>query len=106
LNRDFEETSKLIDFIRGGFGTLEHQVKDLTADLLKYVMEEALRVEKGFRKSINTEKDEMQYLKDQVTQLTQDKVKLQQNYLQLEQRVIQSEEDVGFKNLSEYRTNH
>jgi len=89
--------------VRADIMAIEHQLKEGNTELMRALMDECLRVEKEFKKIISVEKSENDFLKQQMRQMNQDKMKLQQNTLVLENRVEASENDVGFKNLYQYR---
>jgi len=89
--------------IRADIMAIEHQLKEGNTELMRALMDECLRVEKDFKKIISVEKSEGEFLKQQMRQMNQDKMKLQQNTLVLENRVEASENDVGFRDLAQYR---
>lgn len=103
LRSDLDDSKKNTQMIRADIMAIEHSMKEGNSEMMRAMMEECLRVEKEFRKIANIEKSENEFLKQQMRQLTQDKMKLQQNTLVLENRVEASENDVGFKNLHQYR---
>jgi hypothetical protein len=103
LRNELEESKKEAQLIRADMMAMEHTLKESNNDVARQMMDECLRAEKDFRKIINVEKAENEFIKQQLRQLNQDKMKLQQNCLVLENRVEGSEGDVGFKGLVEYR---
>ena len=103
LRNELEESKKEAQLVRADMMAIEHTLKESNNEVARAMMDECLRFEKDFRKTVNVEKSENEFLRQQLNQLNQDKMKLQQNCLVLENRVEGSEHDVGFKGLVEYR---
>ena len=58
-------------------------------------MEELHNLEKEFKRTVQSDKTELQFFKDQISGLTQDKTKIKQSAISLDTRLKQCETDVG-----------
>jgi 3-methyladenine DNA glycosylase AlkC len=81
LRNELEESKKEAQLVRADMMAIEHTLKESNNEVARAMMDECLRFEKDFRKTVNIEKSENEFLRQQLSQLNQDKMKLQQNCL-------------------------
>ena len=74
---------------------LEHKNKEKCNEITKAVMDDLSNFEKEFKRVIQNDKTESDFLKQQIASLNQDKIKLQQSTISLESRMKSCEVEVG-----------
>ena len=74
---------------------LEHRSKERCNEINKSVMDDLINFEKEFKRVIQNDKTEVDFLKQQISSLNQDKIKLQQSTIGLDSRLKSCEVEVG-----------
>ncbi|TNV83904.1 hypothetical protein FGO68_gene2046 [Halteria grandinella] len=97
FNRGLNDNKKDTQILRSECATLEHHMTEDINDMLKQVFEDISNLERDFRKTLNSDVNEMNFLKQQYNNLLQEKVALQQSCVILDSRVANIEGEVGFE---------
>ena len=74
---------------------LEHKSKERCNEIVKSVLDDLTNFEKEFKRVIQNDKTESDFLKQQIASLNQDKIKLQQSTISLDSRLKSCEVEVG-----------
>lgn len=74
---------------------LEHKSKEKCNEITKSVLDDLANLEKEFKRVIQNDRTETDFLKQQIASLNQDKIKLQQSTITLESRMKTCEVEVG-----------
>ena len=91
------ENKKEVQILRSEFVTLEHKQKEITNEMLKEMLEDIAHIEKDFKKNVNHDTNEYNYLKQQLAHLSSEKAKIHQDSIILNTRIESVENDVGFE---------
>ena len=95
LRRDLGESKKNGQLMRSENQGLEHKTKEKCNDLTKSILDDLTNIEKEFRRVIQNDKSETDFLKQQISSLNSDKLKLQQSTISLDSRLKTCEAEVG-----------
>ncbi len=95
LRRDLNESKKNGQILRSENQALEHKNKEKSNEIVKAVMDDLSNFEKEFKRVIQNDRTEVDFLKQQIASLNQDKIKLQQSTISLESRIKTCEVEVG-----------
>ena len=93
LNDNRKETQ----VIASELSSMDIKHRENTNEILKEIMEDVLNLEKDFRKLMEVDINEVNFLKQQIHQTNVEKSKLQQNIIILDTRTTAVENDVGFE---------
>ena len=74
---------------------MEHRAKEKCNEITKSVLDDLSNLEKEFKRVIQNDKSEIDFLKQQISSLNQDKSKLQQSTIGLDSRLKSCEAEVG-----------
>ena len=74
---------------------MEHRSKEKCNEITKSVLDDLSNLEKEFKRVIQNDKSEIDFLKQQISSLNQDKIKLQQSTIGLDSRLKSCEAEVG-----------
>lgn len=89
------ESRKNGQILRSENQALEHKTKEKCNEITKSVMDDLSNFEKEFKRVIQNDKTENEFLKQQIASLNQDKIKLQQSTISLDSRMKTCEVEVG-----------
>ena len=89
------ESKKNGQLLRSENQALEHRAKEKCNEITKSVLDDLCNFEKEFKRSIQSDKTEIDFLKQQIVSLNQDKIKLQQSTIGLDSRLKSCEVEVG-----------
>jgi len=95
LRRDLNDSKKNGQILRSENHALEHKQKEKSNEITKCVMDDLINFEKEFKRLIQNDRTETDFLKQQLASLNQDKIKLQQSTISLESRMKSCEVEVG-----------
>ncbi len=77
---------------------MEHRTKEKTNEITKSILDDITNFEKEFKRVIQNDKTESDFLKQQLSSLNQDKIKLQQSTISLDSRLKSCEVEIGVDN--------
>lgn len=97
LKKDLNENKKNGQILRSENISLEHKNKERCNQLTKSLMEDLNNFEKEFKRVIQNDKNETDFLKKQVNSLILDKTNLDQSRISLETKLKMCEDDVGIE---------
>ncbi len=95
MRRDLNDSKKNGQILRSENHALEHKQKEKSNEITKCVMDDLINFEKEFKRLIQNDRTETDFLKQQLASLNQDKIKLQQSTISLESRMKSCEVEVG-----------
>lgn len=74
---------------------LEHKSKEKCNEITKSALDDLANFEKEYKRVIQNDRTETDFLKQQIASLNQDKIKLQQSTISLESRMKSCEVEIG-----------
>ena len=83
--------------LKSELSQLENANKERTNEIVKELSEDIAHLEKDFRKLLEQDLNEVNFLKQQIANTNVEKAALQQNLVKLDMRVSSVEHDVGFE---------
>ena len=95
VRKDCDENKKNAGLIKGELAKLSTTTKDRCNSLTRLIMEDLHNLEKEFKRTVQSDKTEVDFFKQQLNGLTQDKTKIKQSAIGLDTRLKQCETDVG-----------
>lgn len=95
IRKECDDNKKTANIIKGDITALTAKTKEKCNELTKLIMEELHNLEKEFKRTVQSDKTELQFFKDQISGLTQDKTKIKQSAISLHTRLLQCETDIG-----------
>lgn len=95
IRKDCDENKKTAGILKGDLNVLGHKTKEKCNELTKLIMEDLHNLEKEFKRTVQSDKTEVDFFKQQLNGLTQDKTKIKQSAISLDTRLKQCETDVG-----------
>ncbi len=95
MRRDLNDSKKNGQILRSENHALEHKQKEKSNEITKCVMDDLINFEKEFKRLIQNDRTETDFLKQQLASLNQDKIKLQQSTISLESRMKSCEVEDG-----------
>jgi len=95
IKNNLNENKKNAQIMRSENITLEHSTKQKCNDLVKTIMDCLSDLEKDFKRAIQSDKKETDFIKAQVNGLISDKTKLQQSVISMNTRTTNCENDIG-----------
>ena len=95
--RGLNDNRKETQVIASELSSMDIKHRENTNEILKEIMEDVLNLEKDFRKLMEVDINEVNFLKQQIHQTNVEKSKLQQNIIILDTRTSAVENDVGFE---------
>ena len=95
LNRDLNHNTKMGQILRSELMTLEHRNKEQCNSLTKMLMDDLSNFEKEFKKTVQVDKNETDFLKQQIHGLNMEKNNVDQRRISLDSRLKTCEGDVG-----------
>lgn len=95
LRKDLGDNKKSGQILRSELMTLEHKNKEQCNSIAKMLMDDLTNFEKEFKKTIQLDRDETDFLKLQVSGLNMEKTNIDQKRLSLDNRLKHCESEVG-----------
>ena len=83
--------------LKSELSQLENANKERTNEIVKELSEDIAHLEKDFRKLLEQDLNEVNFLKQQIANTNVEKAALQQNLVKLDMRISSVEHDVGFE---------
>ena len=95
IKSNLQENKKNAQILRSENISLEHTAKQKFNELIKNIMDSLSNLEKDFKRAIQTNRNETDFIKSQVQGLNSDKSKIQQSVININTRMTTCENEVG-----------
>mmetsp|Transcript_13818 Transcript_13818/g.14370 ORF Transcript_13818/g.14370 Transcript_13818/m.14370 type:complete len:145 (+) Transcript_13818:19-453(+) len=95
VRKECDENKKTSGILKGDLNVLGHKGKEKCNELTKLIMEDLHNLEKEFKRTVQSDRTEIDFFKQQLHGLNQDKIKIKQSSISLDTRLKQCETDVG-----------
>ena len=95
--KGLSENRKESQVLKSELAQLENANKERTNEIVKELSEDIVHLEKDFRKLLEQDLNEVNFLKQQIANTNVEKATLQQNLVKLDMRISAVEHDVGFE---------
>lgn len=95
IRKDTDDNKKVASILKGDLNVLGHKTKEKCNELTKLIMEDLHNLEKEFKRTVQSDKTEINFFKQQLHGLEQDKTKIKHSSITLDSKLKQCEGDVG-----------